>query len=174
MRTCIILPHLLDKFSAGFGLQASLSSEILIRFSLVIIFVLDLSAQQISAADVPWTKQEEDVLKEAVDRFQGGSQQPIRTWHLHSSILNASIAARGRLRMGKHCMEYWNARLCSPTDPAMQQQQQQQQQKVCTEKRLILSHFAHSPSYLDQDQSTNRNTPKRHAPDLHCSRKVVL
>jgi hypothetical protein len=83
-----------------------------------------LFLQQISAAEVPWTKQEEDVLKEAVDRLQGGSQQPIRTWHLHSSILNASIAARGRLRMGKHCMEYWNARLCAPQDPALQQQQQ--------------------------------------------------
>jgi len=82
--------------------------------------------RQISAADVPWTKEEEMVLKEAVERFQG-SQQPIRTWHLHASILNASIAARGRFRMGKHCMEYYNARLGPVQDPVQQQQQQQKQ-----------------------------------------------
>lgn len=81
--------------------------------------------RQISAADVPWTKEEEQVLKEAVERFQG-NQQPIRTWHLHASILNASIAARGRFRMGKHCMEYYNARL-GPQDQLQQQQQQQKQ-----------------------------------------------
>jgi hypothetical protein len=82
--------------------------------------------RQISAADVPWTKEEEMVLKEAVERFQG-SQQPIRTWHLHASILNASIAARGRFRMGKHCMEYYNARLGPVQDPVQQQQMQQKQ-----------------------------------------------
>mmetsp|Transcript_38077 Transcript_38077/g.119954 ORF Transcript_38077/g.119954 Transcript_38077/m.119954 type:complete len:572 (-) Transcript_38077:44-1759(-) len=66
----------------------------------------------ISAGDVPWTKEEEDVLRESVNRFQGGSGTlPIRTWHLHASILNSSIPARGRLRMGKHCMDYWHARL---------------------------------------------------------------
>ena len=36
---------------------------------------------------------------------------PIKTWHLHSSILNSSIAARGRNRMGKHLKEYWEGRL---------------------------------------------------------------
>eukprot|EP00960_Hanusia_phi_P072415 767779-Hanusia_phi.AAC.8 len=66
----------------------------------------------ISAGDVPWTREEEDVLRESVNRFQGGSGTlPIRTWHLHASILNSSIPARGRLRMGKHCMDYWHARL---------------------------------------------------------------
>lgn len=89
---------------------------------------------QISAAEVPWTKQEEDILKEAVERYQGVSQHPIRTWHLHSSILNASVPARGRNRMGKHCMEYWNARLGAPQDQA----QQQQQQKVRSRIRILL------------------------------------
>jgi hypothetical protein len=114
---CMTLPC-----NASLIVFSGLICELHFTINLKLIFK-SLVLQQISAAEVPWTKQEEDVLKEAVDRFQGGSQQPIRTWHLHSSILNASIAARGRLRMGKHCMEYWNARLCAPQDPALQQQQ---------------------------------------------------
>ena len=66
----------------------------------------------ISAWEVPWTKEEEDVLKEAIDRFQQVSGNiPIKTWHLHASILNSSIASRGRNRMGKHLKEYWEGRL---------------------------------------------------------------
>lgn len=66
----------------------------------------------ISAWEVPWTREEEDILKEAIDRFQQVSGAiPIKTWHLHASILNSSIAARGRNRMGKHLKEYWEGRL---------------------------------------------------------------
>lgn len=65
----------------------------------------------ISAWEVPWTREEEDILKEAIDRFQLSGNMPIKTWHLHASILNSSIAARGRNRMGKHLKEYWEGRL---------------------------------------------------------------
>ena len=35
----------------------------------------------------------------------------VRTWHLLASILNASVSARGRYRMGKHCMDYYIGRI---------------------------------------------------------------
>ena len=35
----------------------------------------------------------------------------MRTWHLLASILNASVSARGRYRMGKHCMDYYIGRI---------------------------------------------------------------
>ena len=81
-----------------------------------------------SAWEVPWTREEEDILKEAIDRFQQVSGNiPIKTWHLHSSILNSSIAARGRNRMGKHLKEYWEGRLQPDTQKHQAQFPERQQ-----------------------------------------------
>ena len=55
-------------------------------------------------------KGEEDILKEAIDRFQLSGSMPTQTWHLHASILDSSIAACGRNRTGEHLKEYWETR----------------------------------------------------------------
>jgi hypothetical protein len=82
----------------------------------------------ISAWEVPWTREEEDILKEAIDRFQQVSGNvPIKTWHLHASILNSSIASRGRNRMGKHLKEYWEGRLQPDTQKAQPPYPERQQ-----------------------------------------------
>ncbi|KAJ1492941.1 hypothetical protein T484DRAFT_1769825, partial [Baffinella frigidus] len=78
----------------------------------------------VPAADVPWTREEDAVLREAVERFppvtgvavrtwhlQEMPGVAVRTWHLLASILNASVSARGRYRMGKHCMDYYIGRI---------------------------------------------------------------
>ena len=68
----------------------------------------------IPAADVPWTREEDAVLRENIERFAPVFGNAVRTWHFLASMLNASIAARGRNRMGKNCMDYYTGRLMPP------------------------------------------------------------